>query len=60
MKGKKVTNSELVRLATHHGTPRPGGARYVTPSNVSRLQEILDVRPGTPSAAKPWTKRWDR
>jgi hypothetical protein len=60
MKDKKVTNSELLRLATHHGTPRPGDARYVTPTNVSRLQKILDVRPGAPSVAKPWTKPWDR
>jgi hypothetical protein len=45
MKDKKVTNAELLRLATHRGTRRPGDARHVTPTNVSRLQKILDMHP---------------
>jgi hypothetical protein len=43
---QKVTNSELLRLATYHGNPRPGNARHVTPNNVRRLQEILNMHPG--------------
>jgi hypothetical protein len=60
MKGKKVTNSELLRLAAYHGTPRPGNVRHVTPTNVSRLQKILDMHPGAPmSVAKAWKKPRD-
>jgi hypothetical protein len=51
MKDKKVTNSELLRLATYHGTPRPGDARHVTPTNVSRLQKISDMHPSAPMTA---------
>ena len=61
MEEKKVTNSELLRLATYRGTRRPCDARHVTPANVSRLQKILDMHPGAPmSVAKHWKKPWDK
>jgi hypothetical protein len=52
-----MKNSKLLRLATYHGTPRPGDARHVTPINISRLQKILDMTSGAPKVARKWLKQ---
>jgi hypothetical protein len=47
-----MKDKTLLRLATY----RPGDARHATPTNISRLQKILDMPGVAISAAKAWKK----